>query len=344
MGTNSTTTRAAVRSTPPLGNDVLQPNSPAARAAAAALQQAYDIPMASALPLDQLESLSREEIGRIAARLVGRSEAFAANEQLNRVARIATYKVIKETRVYREYADNWSQFCRAAWNTDHATIDEQIRWLDAFGPQVLGVLLDAGLSRDAFREIRRPESDIRFLRESNEIVLGEEVIPVTQENQTRIAEAFTQLLNREKDEKVAVEKKLAESEATIAKGRAQLEAKEEELADKENQIKVAASILAVMRHDHPLQAAADAIEVRLAELIQQMRDDGFDKSEAVRIHRRLSERITDLARYAHGATLDPDAAFQRLSPEMQEIVRSGDAEHEMDPYFEELGDEEGDDA
>jgi hypothetical protein len=258
-----------------------------------------------------------------------------------RVQQLIAIQEIRESRAYRGEGLTWDQYCTEILGDPAHKVEEALLSAAELGAKMFAVAEWAGLKRADFRQLRRGNTgEIRLLEESNEIVFGDEVITVAAENKSKITEAFLELLQREQKEKDAVAEKLADAEATIAKGRTQLEAKEEELEEKDNQIRVAASILAVMRHDHPLQAAADAIEVRLAELIQQMRDDEFDKAEAIRIHRRLSERVTDLARYAHGATLDPSAAFQRLSPEMQEIVRANDAEHELDPYFEELGNEE----
>lgn len=263
-----------------------------------------------------------------------------------RVQRLIAIQEIRTTRAYRGEDLTWDQYCTDILGESPHTVEEQLADAANLGVKLFALAEWAGLKRADFRLLRNSDGqEIRLLEESNELVLGDDVIPIAPENRDRITEAFLELLQKEKAEKAVVAEQLGEAEATIAKGRTQIEAKEAEISEKEKQLQVAASVLAVMRNDHPLQAEADSVEIRLAELIQKMKNEEFDKAEAAKIHRRLSGRVTDLARYAHGALLDPDAAFARLSPEMQQIIRDGEAEHANDPYLtgdegEEVGDEE----
>lgn len=281
-------------------------------------------------------------------RKLGTPVGLALGALTLRVQQLIAIQEIRDSRAYREADLTWDQYCMEVLGENPKKVEEDLSSAGALGAQMFAVAEWAGLKRADFRQLRRSETDeLRLLRDSNELVMGEEVIPITAENRDRILEGFLEMLQREQKEKDEAKEQLAEAEATIAKGREQIEAKEGELEDRDNQLRVAANIISVMRHDHPIQSEAGALTFRLAELVTQMEEEEFDKGEAVRIYTRLSDQLTRLARYAHGATLDPEAALSRLSPEMQAVIRESDEEEDRQPFgsaveWERGGEEAGD--
>lgn len=289
-------------------------------------------------------SLSPEEAELITHRLLAKVEAHGEVEQFIRVKRAVLYRDLKAVGAYASKGLTWAGFCRDAWDLDHAVVDEEIRNLDAFGFALFEAFERVGLSRDTMRDARRlTDGQIRVLKDSGEIVIGEKPIPVDARHKDAITEAI-QALNQDLN---YLRNRVEDADAAVAEKNEELQARAEEIGGLKARLQEKKALEKQQkRYTEVKQATTGEIVQGLfiaADVLSQLtvraeveRPDPEEVRSAVSVIAPILSRLTDYTR--HREKLAEQAPG--LDPEALDVVLRGFAEDDD----EELVGEEGPDA
>ena len=120
---------------------------------------------------------------------LGRRQAFAVVAGRCSAAEAECLRTIREKKMYRTLEDTWEEFCRKHAGLSRSTADLVIRQLEEFGPAYFHLASVARISPETFRLIAPSVSE-------EGVQYGEERIPFSAQNATRIAAAVEDLRER----------------------------------------------------------------------------------------------------------------------------------------------------
>lgn len=171
-----------------------------------------------------------EEIARIQEReqriaesyeIAGRIQAFTFVEKVATVATLVQLRQIKDSKVYRDLPGigSWDNYCEYV-GLSRRKVDEDLQNLALFGEQFLATVATFSLGYRELRKLRRMAGDGSLLITDNEVVIGDEHIPLNPESKDDLEFALERLIE-------AKDQIILEKEATIRANTKVIESKQE---------------------------------------------------------------------------------------------------------------------
>lgn len=249
---------------------------------------------------EDVKELSRDDLLLLAGRLAGRADAHAANENLNRVTRIAVYRQIKETETYR-VVGSWEEYCASVLGRPRSSVDEEIAWFDSLGPELLTTALQAGMGRSALRLLHagQKDEDTRLVLQGGEIIVGSQRAPLEDEKAANdlLAQHISWLQNQMED-----------AHAAAAEKDTEIKAQAEEIGGLKEKLQEKREVEKQRRRYEELEAAATTDIARgilmaasvLAELGARAETERPERAEILRAARVLPQHVTRLIDFGAG--------------------------------------------
>lgn len=160
----------------------------------------------------------RAEVTLWVGRMMGRAETADMFAKYGDLSRLVWLKQVKESKAYKEVpgVGTWEKFCKLA-GLDRATVDEDLKNLEALGEELLRRVSSLGLGYRELRKLRRLNHDGDVEISENEIVIGGEAIPFDVEHKEDLQAALEKVVEEARADHKAAERYLKDKEKHIRK-------------------------------------------------------------------------------------------------------------------------------
>ncbi len=260
-------------------------------------------------------------------RSVGAMHAFTISSSMDLAARTQILRQVKESGAFREVAPSWEVFCKEHLPWARRTIDEDIRFLDRLGEEFIQAAAPLGLGRRQLRALSSVPTDLLPHAEENEIVVGDERVPLDQKD--RVLELLENLVTKQEL-----------MEARLSQGEAQLQKKNDEVQELRNELQAAED-----RQEGRITSPFAQVVVRAMRLLREAADllnaaDPADRpqpTEVLAFVRALNPTMSELIHYGGQYVTpawitDAEELAKHLEGVTAEGTEPGTAEGEEDPF------------